>query len=180
MHRRIHITARSLALALSATLAAALCVFAPIAPAAHAIPPAEFPDGTTRTVAFSNATPVAISAGAPAAVTSTIEASGVQGVIWDIDVRTFVRHTWSSDIHMTIQSPDGTIVTLTTKNGLHFDNVFNGTLWDDDADPDGQVPYPVNNGLATDHLYLNNVVATTLGVNGSQVASSRLFLYSTR
>ena len=44
----------------------------------------------------------------------------------------------------------GTIVTLTTDNGAGNDNVFSGTVWDDDANPAGQVPYTTNNGLVTD------------------------------
>ena len=39
---------------------------------------------------------------------------------------------------MTLRSPGGTVVTLTTENLLGLNNLFNGTVWDDDADPDGQ------------------------------------------
>ncbi len=59
-------------------------------------------------------------------------------------------------------SPAGTIVTLTTDNGAGNDNVWNGTLWDDDANPLGQVPYTTNNGLVTDHAYTNAVLASPL------------------
>ena len=46
------------------------------------------------------------------------------------------------------------MVTLTTDNGAGNDNVFNGTKWDDDANPGGQVPYATNNGLVTDQTYV--------------------------
>ncbi len=56
---------------------------------------------------------------------------------------------------MTVKSPAGTIVTLTTDNGSTFDNVFNGTRWDDDADPGTQVPYVTNANEVTEHTYAN-------------------------
>ena len=63
---------------------------------------------------------------------------------------------------MTLTSPAGTVVTLTSDNGGGSDNVFAGTVWDDDADPGGQVPYVTNDGLATDHAYVNNTLASPL------------------
>ncbi len=53
-------------------------------------------------------------------------------------------------------------MTLTTDNGAGNDNVFNGTLWDDSANPAGQVPYTTNNGLVTDNAYVNLTTATPL------------------
>src|SRR4051812_25840644 len=38
---------------------------------------------------------------------------------------------------MTVTSPAGTVVTLTTDNGGSHDNVFAGTRWDDSAAPGG-------------------------------------------
>ena len=38
---------------------------------------------------------------------------------------------------MTVTSPEGTVVTLTTDNGGTAGNVFAGTRWDDDAAPGG-------------------------------------------
>ena len=70
----------------------------------------------------------------PAVVTSTIEVVGLRGAIFDVDVRTFIRHTFNSDLDITLTSPEGTVVTLTTDNGGASNDVFNGTLWDDQAD----------------------------------------------
>ena len=80
----------------------------------------------------------------------------------DVDVTTFIKHTFAGDLDVTIQSPAGTVVTLTTDNGGGNDDVFNGTVWNDKANPGGQVPYVNNNGLATDHTYANLTLASPL------------------
>lgn len=110
---------------------------------------------------FQNNVPVAIPTG-PAVVNSVINVSGAPGYITDINLTTFLTHTFAADLDITLTSPQGTVVTLTTDNGTGNDNVFNGTVWDDSANPGGQVPYATNNGLATDHPYVNLVPASTL------------------
>ena len=113
------------------------------------------------TTTFTQSTPEAIPTG-PAVVTSTIVVSGAGPYLFDLDVTTFIQHTFSADLDITITSPAGTVVTLTTDNGAGNDNVFNGTVWDDDANPGGQVPYTTNDGLVTDQLYVNLTTATPL------------------
>jgi subtilisin-like proprotein convertase family protein len=105
--------------------------------------------------------PTAIPTG-PAVVSSTLAVAGAGPVIWDVNLRTFITHTFNADLDITIQSPAGTVVTLTTDNGAGDDDVFNGTVWDDDANPAGQVPYVTNNGLVTDHAYVNLTLASPL------------------
>jgi len=114
------------------------------------------------TTNFTNSTPVAISATGTPVVTSTIVVSGVGPFLYDLDVTTFIQHTFSSDLDITITSPMGTVVTLTTDNGSTFDDVFNGTVWDDNADPDTQVPYTANNNLVVEHTYANLTLASPL------------------
>jgi subtilisin-like proprotein convertase family protein len=116
---------------------------------------------TPTVTTFTNSTPVAIPTG-PAVVTSTINVSGVTGFLSDLNVTTFITHTFAADLDITIQSPAGTVVTLTTDNGAGNDDVFNGTVWDDDANPAGQVPYTTNNGMVTDHAYVNLTLASPL------------------
>ena len=113
------------------------------------------------TAVFTESTAVVIPTG-PAVVSSTLVVSGVDTYLWDIDVETFITHTFAADLDITLQSPAGTVVTLTTDNGGGNDDVFNGTVWDDQANPGGQVPYTSNNGLVTDHVYANNVLASPL------------------
>src|SRR5687767_15161853 len=115
-----------------------------------------------NTTDFSASTSSAVAIVSSTVVTSTINVVGAGPLIADMTVQTFITHTFSSDLDIVLVSPAGTIVTLTTDNGGSFDNVFNGTVWDDDADPDGQVPYTSNQNLTTDHTYTNLVVATPL------------------
>jgi uncharacterized repeat protein (TIGR01451 family) len=120
------------------------------------------PAGCGQTTAtFSNSTPVAIPSG-PAVVTSTIVVSGAGPYLFDVNALTHIQHTFSADLDITLTSPAGTVVTLTTDNGAGNDDVFNGTVWDDSANPGGQVPYTTNNGLVTDQAYTNLTVATPL------------------
>jgi subtilisin-like proprotein convertase family protein len=120
------------------------------------------PTGCASTLAtFTQATPTAIPTG-PAVVTSTLVVAGAGTFLYDLDLTTNLTHTFAADLDITISSPAGTVVTLTTDNGAGNDNVFNGTLWDDDANPAGQVPYVTNNGLATDHAYVNLTLASPL------------------
>jgi hypothetical protein len=74
----------------------------------------------------------------------------------------------ADDLQIALTSPGGTTVFLTTgvfaPSGADVgaDNVFAGTLWNDDANPGGQVPYATNSGLASDHPYANTVLASPL------------------
>ena len=88
--------------------------------------------------------------------TSVIPVSGVNPYLQDLDVTTDVSHTFSADLEITVTSPSGTVVTLTTDNGGVNDNVFAGTVWDDDGG-DANPPGP-----ATDNVYANAVVETPL------------------
>jgi uncharacterized repeat protein (TIGR01451 family) len=113
------------------------------------------------TANYTQSTPVAIPSG-PEVVTSTIVVSGAGPYLFDLNVTTGISHTFSADLDVTITSPAGTVVTLTTDNGGTNDDVFNGTLWDDDANPGGQVPYVTNDGLVTDQVYANLTLASPL------------------
>ena len=95
-------------------------------------------------------------------ITSTITIAGAQPYLLDANVTASITHTFNGDIDMTVMSPAGTIVTLTTDNAGTNANVFAGTTWDDDANPGGQVPYVNNNGLTTDHLYADLVTVPLL------------------
>ena len=103
--------------------------------------------------------------GPPNVVTSTLTVSGVGPYLYDLNARTFITHSSSGQLQVTLRSPGGTIVSLTTHNGGANDNVFNGTLWDDDADPGNQVPCAsplATSRIATDTAYANLAVEATL------------------
>ncbi len=142
-------------------LALAAILFAVLSSAAHAISPAA-PVCRNTQASFAYDGPALPIATTNIPVTSQIFVSGLPDFLWDIDARTFIAHSANSHLELTIASPTGTVVTLTTNNGGSNGNAFNGTLWDDQANPQGQVPYMHNNGLVTDALYVNNVVQETL------------------
>jgi len=115
-----------------------------------------------------NPTVTPLPGGTTTTVTSPIVISGASPFVLDVEATTFVRSNNSADIDMTLTSPAGTVVTLNTDNGAIFDNVFNGTVWRDKANPGGTVPYGgpgtvgSNPGLARDHPYVNLVLASPL------------------
>src|SRR5262249_12872953 len=102
----------------------------------------------TKKTSFINGTPVTVPSG-PAVVSSQITVSGVQPFLTDLDVYTLLPHTYSSDLDVTLTSPAGTVVTLTTDNAPGTNNAFAGTLWDDGANPDGAVPHASNDAPVT-------------------------------
>ncbi|NOT63026.1 MAG: hypothetical protein HOP19_22690, partial [Acidobacteria bacterium] len=109
------------------------------APMLAPVPPA----GCTLTTTMgSNGTAQAINDNAT--TTSTIVIAGAGAYLWDVDALTAITHTFPGDIDMTLTSPAGTIVTLTSDNVGSSDNVFNGTTWDDDANPGGAIPHAIN------------------------------------
>ncbi|MCG8404367.1 MAG: proprotein convertase P-domain-containing protein [Phycisphaerales bacterium] len=113
-------------------------------------PPTNGCSTTTTIDATDPALPITITNSAT--FTSTITVAGLDPVLWDIDVETFIRHTYCDDLDIFLISPEGTRVTLTTDNGDSRNNIFNGTLWDDDAGD--------TNGPITEVPLANNVVET--------------------
>jgi subtilisin-like proprotein convertase family protein len=88
------------------------------------------PEGcTASTSSFTQSTPVPIPD--PGAVTSTVAVSGVNTVIWDLNVRTNLTHANVGNLRIKLTSPQGTTTYLSFENGVGFADVFNGTVWDD-------------------------------------------------
>jgi subtilisin-like proprotein convertase family protein len=117
--------------------------------------------GCPRTqVTLSKNTPVSITDSTT--IESDIIVSGLDPYLWDLDVQTSITHSANGQLTVTLTSPAGTVVTLTSGRGGTADNVFNGTVWDDSANPDGQVPYSSNNGMVTDHAYVDSTLASPL------------------
>jgi subtilisin-like proprotein convertase family protein len=120
------------------------------------------PGCTPATATFSNNTPAPIPDNNPAGVTSTINVTGAGASLWDVNVTVNITHTFNSDLAFTLTSPTGTTVSLSTNNDGSADNVFAGTTFDDQADPNSQIPYAVNPNIVSDHTYTNNVVVPLL------------------
>lgn len=87
--------------------------------------------------------------------TYTCTVSGLGSYLWDIDLTTAITHTACFDLDLQLISPSGKTVTITTDNGGVNDNVFNGTLWDDNV-----------NTLVTDYTFTNLTTATPLSPEG--------------
>jgi subtilisin-like proprotein convertase family protein len=140
------------------TLFVALSLLVVTAAPTAALVPTTPPGCTPATVpTATNSTPVTISSSGASTITSTVLIAGAQGFLFDADVTANITHTFNSDLQVTLTSPMGTIVTLTSDNGGSNNDVYNGVTWDDDADPDGLVPYAANPGLTTDHPYADGV-----------------------
>ncbi|MBI4719242.1 MAG: proprotein convertase P-domain-containing protein [Planctomycetes bacterium] len=111
-------------------------------------------------------TPITINAAGTPTITSTINVTGVRNnlsSVWDVNVVTKLKHTASGDLDITLTSPAGTSVTLTTDNGGANDDVFDGTVWDDQADTRFSAPHvPGSSKLVTDAFYSNRVRKTFL------------------
>jgi subtilisin-like proprotein convertase family protein len=83
---------------------------------------------------FINSSDAPILATGTNSVTSQIFVAGVGTYLWDVDVRTLITHTANGQLTITVQSPEGTIVTLSSRNGGANDDLFNGSVWDDQAE----------------------------------------------
>ena len=70
-------------------------------------------------------------------ISDTITVVGVNPVLFNLTVNTNIAHTFNADLDITLTSPAGTVVTLSTDNGGTNANVFAGTTWDDAANPGG-------------------------------------------
>src|SRR5690606_1691427 len=60
----------------------------------------------------------AIPDGSPAGLTSTVVVSGLSGTISNVSAQVTVTHSWVGDIIITLQSPDGVVVTLLDRPGV--------------------------------------------------------------
>jgi len=76
-----------------------------------------------------------------------------------LNLTTAITHTFPGDLDMTLTSPEGTVVTISTDNGGGSDDAFNGTIWDDSAITS-----------ANDFVYTNGVPAPSLVVEGAMGA----------
>lgn len=111
---------------------------------------------------FKNENAIAIPEGSSNLITSTITVKGAKPYLWDLDLRTFITHPENGELSFTLKSPKGTVVTISTNNATGFGNVFDGVLFDDQANPLGKAPYTSNNGMVTDHSYTNNITPGSL------------------
>jgi subtilisin-like proprotein convertase family protein len=125
------------------------------------VPPSP-PGCTATTTTFSQSTPTPIPDNNPTGATSTIAVAGAGTYVWDVNVTVNITHTFAADLDFTLTSPSGTVVTLSTDNGGGNDNVFNGTTFDDQANPGSPIPYVGQPNQTVDNTYANLTVAASL------------------
>ena len=118
-------------------------------PEGPGLPPAFEICGQTVAFAFSTDTPLPI----PdlGSVSSSIDLSSFSGYAQLVQLQLSIFHTFNSDLNITLTSPAGTVVTLSSNNGGGNDNVFNSTVFVDFAN---LINPP---GAVTDLTYANNV-----------------------
>lgn len=87
---------------------------------------------TSTTRSFTNDTNLTISSTRTSTVTSGINLSGLTGTVQDVNIRVNLRHTWVSDLQITLIAPDGTRIVLFNRHGGSGDNLLN-TNFDDAA-----------------------------------------------
>src|SRR5262245_1271505 len=105
---------------------------------AHAVYAAQpnFPGLVTKTYTSTDASVQVPDGGS---LVSVITIDDLPGRLVDVDVTIDLPHTNSADLDISLVSPSGTTITLSTDNGGANDNVFAGTVFDDQA-PGDPVP----------------------------------------
>lgn len=110
------------------------------------------PTFVTKTYTNSVSTPIPDNA----SIDSTLSVSNQPYRVSEVKVFTKIPHTFPDDLVVTLTSPAGTQSTLvSTRGDIGMDNVFNGTLWSDNAAETVTAPYA------------NNVVKTELVPEGA-------------
>jgi subtilisin-like proprotein convertase family protein len=87
---------------------------------------------------------------------STLTVSSDIGRIVDLDLQLSIQHSANADLDILLVSPSGTNTVISSDNGASFDNVFNGTRFDDQAAQS-----------VTSFNFQNNVLASTLVPEGA-------------
>lgn len=117
---------------------------------------------TTTTFTETPGTPIPDGPGGMLADTTSVVTADT--FLFDIELDLDVTHSFSSDLSITLTSPLGTTVVITTNNGGVNDDVFSGTVFDDDAvDTD-------SGNVATDFAYVDSTAATPLVPEGAMAA----------
>lgn len=69
---------------------------------------------------------------APGSYTSTLNIPS-SGILTDVNVTIDITHTWNADLDITLTSPEGTIVELTSDNGGTAGQNYTATIFDQEA-----------------------------------------------
>ncbi len=86
-----------------------------------------------------------------ATVSDSVAISGLGTQTFDVDLTVAITHTWCADMVITLTSPGGTTAAVSGNRGADNDDVFNGTLFDDES-TNPIASYPFTNGVAAPDL----------------------------
>ncbi|MEO6710338.1 MAG: proprotein convertase P-domain-containing protein [Planctomycetota bacterium] len=84
-------------------------------------------------------------------ISDSIAIGGLGTQTFDVDLNVNITHTYNSDLEIKLISPLGTVAIVSDFNGGSNDNVFAGTLFDDQSAND-VTSYPYTNGVAAPNL----------------------------
>lgn len=112
------------------------------------------------TTPFENLTPAPLADGG--VTTSTIDVSGLDAFLYHASVTLDLEHPASGELTITLTSPTGTVVTLTSANGGLNADVFRGTTFDDHA---GQpvTDWEFSDGTTVSYIIPEGALAQLLG-----------------
>lgn len=79
---------------------------------------------------FSSDQSTLISSGAPSAIESNLQVTGLSNRIFDVNVQLSITHTWTQDLRITLVAPSGDSVLLVDGEGSSGDH-FEDTVFDD-------------------------------------------------
>jgi len=85
-------------------------------------------------------------------ITSTIDMTQTLPYIWEVSASTSISHTFPGDLEITLISPTGTRMTLSSRNGGGNDDVFANTIWTDAA------TIPATDAVYSDHVIQHELV----------------------
>jgi subtilisin-like proprotein convertase family protein len=85
-------------------------------------------------------------------ITSTVNLTQSLPYIWEVSASTAISHTYPGDLEITLISPAGTRMTLSSRNGGGNDDVFANTIWTDSAS------IPVTDAVYSNHQIQHELV----------------------
>lgn len=119
------------------------------------------PGSIATTTTISDATSIPITDAGQ--ISSTISVTTTDTYLYDVNVTVDISHTRNSDLNVVLISPSGTQVVLTSGNGGDFDNVFTGTLFDDQAITTPVTDFEFEDNVTAPYVVPEGALAQLLG-----------------
>jgi subtilisin-like proprotein convertase family protein len=95
----------------------------------------------------------------PGSAIDTMPVSIAGGTLCKLRLYTRILHPTNTELDVTLTSPNGTLITLSSDNGLGNDDGFANTWWDDTA---SLAANPLADDPASDHVFTSGIPAPSL------------------